>query len=243
MRFKEFLAEGIKDKGIFKAVFMAGTPGAGKSYTIKQVSGGDISPRIVNTDKFIEFLAKKKNLSLKHGWLEKFWQSHEDTTKKLTRNQLRSYLNGALPIFVDGTSSDINNLIARAGVLESLGYDVGMIFVNTSFDTAIKRIEKRERSVDRSYVEEFYKLADENKKFYSGKFDFFIEINNDDDELTDEIVLSAYRKTSKFFNGELKNPIGRRVIEKLTAEKKIELVPEILKMDELDRKLDIWYRD
>ena len=62
MKFKnyiELITEGINDKGIFKACFMGSNPAAGKSYTISKISSGLISPRIVNTYKMTEFLAKK----------------------------------------------------------------------------------------------------------------------------------------------------------------------------------------
>ena len=35
----DLLEEGVQDKGIFKAVFLAGGPGSGKSYVAKQVFG------------------------------------------------------------------------------------------------------------------------------------------------------------------------------------------------------------
>ena len=54
MKFLRYLTEGIEDKGIFKAVFLAGHPGSGKSYTLDRIKSGQIEPRIVNTDKFVE---------------------------------------------------------------------------------------------------------------------------------------------------------------------------------------------
>ena len=39
---REFLLnEGIYDPGVLNAVFMAGGPGSGKSYTAKEIFGGD----------------------------------------------------------------------------------------------------------------------------------------------------------------------------------------------------------
>ena len=35
----DLLTEGVYDKGIFKAVFLAGGPGSGKSYVAKQLFG------------------------------------------------------------------------------------------------------------------------------------------------------------------------------------------------------------
>ena len=35
----DLLTEGVYDKGVFKAVFLAGGPGSGKSYVAKQLFG------------------------------------------------------------------------------------------------------------------------------------------------------------------------------------------------------------
>ena len=39
IKLKDLLTEGVYDKGIFKAVFMAGGPGSGKSYVAGQLFG------------------------------------------------------------------------------------------------------------------------------------------------------------------------------------------------------------
>ena len=57
------LIESINDKGLFKALFIVGMPYAGKSYTVSEITG-EISPRIVNTDKPLEHLAKMKGIDL-----------------------------------------------------------------------------------------------------------------------------------------------------------------------------------
>jgi 4-hydroxy-tetrahydrodipicolinate reductase len=62
MKFEEFLLqESINDKGILKAVFVVGMPGAGKSYTVSNLKG-QVSPKIVNTDVALEFLSKKTKI-------------------------------------------------------------------------------------------------------------------------------------------------------------------------------------
>ena len=39
IKLKDLLNEGVYDKGILKAVFMAGGPGSGKSFVAKQLFG------------------------------------------------------------------------------------------------------------------------------------------------------------------------------------------------------------
>ena len=63
IKLKSLLPEGIQDKGILKAVFLAGGPGSGKTYVAKQIFGipdkFNISMsgmKMVNSDKELKFL-------------------------------------------------------------------------------------------------------------------------------------------------------------------------------------------
>ena len=58
------LQEGLQDPNIFKAFFLAGGPGSGKSYVVRKTTGGT-GLRVVNSDDAFEALLKKANLSLK----------------------------------------------------------------------------------------------------------------------------------------------------------------------------------
>ena len=58
------LQEGLYDPNIFKAFFMAGGPGSGKSYVVKKSTGGT-GLKIVNSDEAFEKMLKKAGLSLK----------------------------------------------------------------------------------------------------------------------------------------------------------------------------------
>ena len=151
MSFYEFLNESINDKGLFKAVFVVGPPGSGKSYTLSKLTG-NIEPRIVNTDIALEYMSKKLGITASsENWKTVF----RDTTKRMTSNKLFSYLDGMLPLFIDGTSNNTSNILQRAGILESLGYDVAMIFVNTDIETAKKRAKDRAQKINREVDEEF----------------------------------------------------------------------------------------
>ena len=47
------LQEGVYDPNILKAFFLAGGPGSGKSYVVRQTTGG-LGLKIVNSDKAFE---------------------------------------------------------------------------------------------------------------------------------------------------------------------------------------------
>lgn len=239
--FREFLNESIVDKGILKAIFVVGIPGAGKSYTIKQLKG-HISPLVVNTDKATEFISKMTGKPAN----TLTWLSMKDDAQRITKSQLFHYLNGMLPLFVDGTSNDVSNVLHRAGILESLGYDVGMIFVNTPLKTALKRAEERakqiNRTVDEDFIKRTYEISQENKEYFKGKFSFFEEINNDEDELTDDIILKAFKKVNKFYASEIDNPVGNRTIQKLKDKNEKYLIPSMFSKETLQKKADGWYK-
>ena len=63
----DLLTEGVQDKGIFKAVFMAGGPGSGKTYIKQQLfgipeGGANVSVsglKSINSDREFVYLLKK----------------------------------------------------------------------------------------------------------------------------------------------------------------------------------------
>lgn len=239
--FKQFMTESLDDKGIFKAVFIVGIPGAGKSYTVSKMSGG-ISPRVVNTDRATEFLAKKFGKTID----SKNWPEFKDTAHRLTSNALFGYINGVLPLFIDGTSNDASNILGRAGILESLGYDVGMVFVSAPLDLAIKRAEERSkktnRVVDTDFIKKVHAQSEENKHYFKSKFAFFKEVINVYDLLTDTVMTDAFKKVQSFYEAPLSNPVGKRMQEEMRAGKIKYLVPSILEKEVLQKKLDGWYK-
>ena len=243
LSFKEFIAESIEDKGILKAVFLAGSPGAGKSYTVSKIADGSIEPRIVNTDKFFEFLSSKakQKLSTVEG-ADEAWEFMSDKTKHLTMSSLGQYLNSMLPLIIDGTSSNPNNLLMRVGILESLGYDVSMVYVKTDLDTAIKRVNSRNRKVPEEFIVKVFNEMQESEDFYKGKFSTFVEINNNDGELTDAAITAAFKKMRSFYTQDVKNPVGKRIVDQLRDEKQKYLIPSVIGKSELQKKLDMWYR-
>lgn len=239
--FKQFMYESIEDKGILKAIFVIGIPGAGKSYTVAKMNGS-VTPRVVNTDRATEYLAKKFGKMID----SKNWPEFKDTTHRLTTNALFGYLNGVLPLFIDGTSNDASNILARAGLLESLGYDVGMVFVDAPLDIALKRAEERgkkiNRDVDVDFIKKVHKQSAENKEYFKSKFHFFKEVSNSDDLLTDEAMDDAFKKVQAFYDSPVQNPVGKRVLEKMKTDKQKYLVPSVFEKDQLIKKLEGWYR-
>jgi adenylate kinase len=240
--FKQYVAESINDKGILKALFIVGIPGAGKSYTASQLKG-TISPKVVNTDKATEFLSKKLGIpSNSETWKSVF----RDRTRPITTGALSNYLNSMLPLFIDGTSNDVSNILGRAGILESIGYDVGMVFIDTDLEVAQERAKKRgaeiDRHVDADFIQKVHELSVKNKEYFKGKFGFFREISNNPGELDDAAIAKIFKQVSAFYNEPIENPVGQRTIEKLKEAKEAYLVPSVFDADDLKKKVAGWYR-
>lgn len=243
MNFEEFLlSESINDKGILKAIFVVGMPGAGKSYTVSNLKG-QVSPKVVNTDVALEFLSKKTKIPANsETWKTVF----RDSTKKMTSTMLYNYINGMLPLFIDGTSNDASNVLSRAGILESLGYDVGMIFIDTDIEVAkqraIERAEKIGRTVDPTFIDKVYKESEANKKYFQSKFSFFKVYENNGQGLDNDLMQKLFKQVQGFYTEDVQNPVGTRNLEKIREEKEKYLVPTLFQDETLKNKLSTWYK-
>lgn len=203
------------------------------SFVINSIKSGSIEPRIVNTDKFTEHFKAYGNVK---------WDEYEVKIKLLTKSQLINYLDSLLPLWIDGTSASAPSSQRRDGILKSLGYDTGMVWVNTSLETSLNRAAKRERPVPPKFIKEIYEKIESLKPYYKSNHKFFVEINNNEGELTDSVILSAFRETSRFFNEPVKNPIGQSHIKEL-KEKGLKYLTDLDDFDRgyLSRLASVWY--
>jgi len=196
------LREGVYDPNIFKAIFLAGGPGSGKSYVAgKTIRGQGL--KMVNSDDAFERLLKKAGLSLKMPEIEKGPRNKQrDRAKALTKARTTNYIEGRLGLVIDGTGKDYNKITKQASELQQLGYDTYMIFVNTSLDVALERNASRQRSIPENLVASSWKSVQAN----IGKFSLFfkqgmlIVDNNDADE---EVFTTVYKR----LRGLLKKPV------------------------------------
>ena len=142
MRFEQYLNEGVYDPAIFKAIFLAGGPGSGKSFVAQKSTGGQ-GLKIVNSDVLFEKMAKDVNISLSDmkfgGPEEKIRNDVRDRAKELTAKQMSNFIKGRIGLVIDGTGRDFNKIAGQRKELEKIGYDTFMIFVNTSLKVALER--------------------------------------------------------------------------------------------------------
>jgi|TARA_Y100000034_G_C6801895_1_gene359732 cytidylate kinase len=202
MKYYQELQEGLYDPNIFKAFFLAGGPGSGKSYVVRRTTGGS-GLKTVNSDIAFEHLLKKAGLSLKMP-PEEFERKEKIRirAKKLTAKQRDNYLDGRLGLIIDGTGKNPDNILKQKAGLEELGYDTYMIFVKTSLDVALERNENRPRTLEKSLVISSWKAVDSNMGIFSNAFrqGFIVVDNNDADD-------DIYQLVWKRIQGLLRNKV------------------------------------
>ena len=198
------LQEGLYDPNIFKAFFLAGGPGSGKSYVAGRTIGGT-GLKSVNSDEPFEHLLKKAGLSLK---MPPEQQEPRDVVrgraKDITKARQKNYLEGRLGVVIDGTGKDANKILGQKSGLEELGYDTYMVFVNTSLDVALKRNAERARSVPEPIVVKAWKDVQANIGKFSNMFraGFIVVDNNDAGE---DILKEVEKRVRGLLRKKVKN--------------------------------------
>ena len=235
IKLKNLLSEGINDPGIFKAVFLAGGPGSGKTYVVKQLFGipdrYNISMtglKMVNSDKELKFLLNKygfgteldkmpdevfKDLTGKGG------SGLRDFGKSLTKQRMKLYQQGKLGMIIDGTGHDFGKIQRMKADLEADGYDTYMVFVNTSLEVAQKRNQERDRVLPPDLLEKSWKDVQKNLGSFQALFKNNFVIVDNSNHLTPKQAEAKFvplvtKVIRKFVNLPIKNKLGKMWVAK-----------------------------
>jgi shikimate kinase len=198
--YKDFIDEGPNDPAIFKAIFLAGGPGSGKSFMVGQTSLTAHGFRVVNSDDAFEAAMKKAGMVMDADSIfSAQGQAIRDRAKKITGLKLERYIKGRLGLVIDGTGKDEAKIKNQALKLRSMGYDVAMIFVNTDLDTAIKRNDARPRSLPTTTVVTLWKAVQKNIGKFQGFFkDNLLILDNSADTEFKQAIETGYKWGKKF---------------------------------------------
>ena len=209
---EDLITEGVYDPGVFKAVFLMGGPGSGKSTVVDKLSLKALGLRLVNTDRAFENGLKKAGLTLDlRGKSDDEYSGIRDKAKKITGMQMDRYIEGRLGMIFDTTAANKSKIVKYKEMLDKLGYEYKMVFVNASLENALARNQMRSRKLRDDIVTNDWNNAQKNMREFSKLFGKdFIEIRNDDDMKTlDKKALSLYRKmlswTSRFPSNKIAN--------------------------------------
>ena len=215
--YSQILTEGVYDQGIFKAFFMAGGPGSGKSFVTNSVTSG-LGMKLVNSDVHFERMLKQVNLSLSMPDSEQYFRDMiRGRAKSLTNRQIDSYVEGRLGMVVDATGRDYKIIHYQVSLLKQLGYDCYMIFVNTSLDVAKERNKTRSRQVPEFYLVKSWETVQNNM----GKFQRLFGMSNfiivDNNKSESELVTLTMSKASKIVRQKMKAPIQSHIAKRWIA--------------------------
>ena len=230
MKIQDLLHEGPNDPHIFKAVFLAGGPGSGKSFVAgKMLSGTGL--KTVNSDDIYEYLMKKKDMDMSDPEViaSPDGQATRNKAKDLTNKRQGDittgkggYLEGRLGLIIDGTGKDVAKVSKASEQLKALGYDTMMLFVNTSEDVAQERNKQRARSIPSEMVSKMWRQVQNNlMKFQQifGAANFHVVDNSGglEDPERKENFLEVTRAIDKFL---MKAPQNRMAQQWLSDKKK-----------------------
>jgi len=198
------LQEGLYDPNIFKAFFLAGGPGSGKSFVAMKATGGS-GLKSVNSDDAFEHMLTKAGLSLKMPPGETEPRDVvRDKAKVVTTKVEKNYVEGRLGLIIDGTGRDAEKILRQKAKLEEIGYDTYMIFVNTSLDVALQRNAERPRSVSEAIVVKSWKDVQGNIGKFSNMFrsGFIVVDNNDAGE---DVFKEVYKRVKSMLRKKVQN--------------------------------------
>ena len=235
----DLLNEGVFDKGIFKAVFLAGGPGSGKSYVVSQLFGIPQKVNVsvsglksVNSDTEFEYLLKKTGINPKDlAKIEKQQpelfakltsddpKSVRSKAKKLTDFRKKGYMKGKLGMIIDGTGHNVEKIEKQKKALGLQGYDTYMVFVNTTLDVALERNSKRSRVLPEKIVTKSWNDVQKNIGRFQQLFgrDFVVVDNSDtldEKQAAKKFGMYVKKYADKWANSPIKNPLGKFWVKK-----------------------------
>ena len=213
------LQEGVYDPNIFKAIFLAGGPGSGKSYVVRRTTGG-LGMKIVNSDDIYERMLKDAGLEAtpKDIYSDE-GQEIRGRAKAVTKRMQGNFLDGRLGLIIDGTGKDYDKIARQVAGLKGIGYECSMIFVNTSLDTAQERNRQRSRTLPEKEVEAMWNGVQQNM----GKFQRLFGASNmiivDNNDAGEDVFNKVWKRIAMLIRKKVSNPTAKRWISQELAKK------------------------
>jgi cytidylate kinase len=213
------LQEGLQDPNIFKAFFLAGGPGSGKSFVVRKSTGGT-GLKIVNSDDVFEKYLKDAGLEMDMTTAKAERQKEprdklRDRAKVVTQKKQDNYVDGRLGLIIDGTGRDYDRIAGQSNELKRLGYDTHMIYVNTSLDVALARNAERKRKVHASIATKSWKDVQSNLGKFSQHFRGNLIVVDNNDVLEDDgtVFNNVLRQVRALLKKKVRNPAANQWIE------------------------------
>ena len=222
IEFQEFLAEGVYDRNIFKAFFLAGGPGSGKSWVSGKTLGG-AGLKLINSDIAFENLLKKERMSLDFKGYSKAELVRRDEirakAKRMTKASLGKAIEGRLGLIIDSTARNVAKIEHQNATMRYIGYDTFMVFVNTTLEVAMARNNERPRKLPDAIVIQNHKEVQAN----IGKLQNIFGTNNfvvvDNNKKKEDINIKVYKAVRKLVNRDPQSKVAKDWVARELAKK------------------------
>jgi predicted kinase len=197
-----------------KVIFMAGGPGSGKSNVINQLGLKGQGFKVVNQDISLEWLMKNHGMPTD---MREFTPEQASEFGKLSAEARGIALKKRIKyqgegdgVVIDGTGASLNVMKKNIQDFKDKGYDVQMIFVETSQETALSRNKARkERSLRTGIVIKTHDSVQANKEAYKELFgERFAEVNTDNLKQGDVMPADVVNKVNDFTSGYIKGRLN-----------------------------------
>ena len=169
-----------------RAIFMVGGAGSGKSSVIKGLGLLDNGFRLINQDPYLEKYIAEAGLPTDESTYDKEQRSIRAKlgwkARKAAEADLENFTKAKESMIIDGTAASYKATTKKIKALEAAGFEVHMIFVNTSKDIASQRNAARsERSLPDFVVKKNWDQVQESAKQYREEYaGMFYELNTDE---------------------------------------------------------------
>jgi cytidylate kinase len=187
LNWEALVIEGLLDPHIFKAIFVVGSTGIGKTTLAKEISQR-YSLKLIDSDIAFEKLMQKAGLSLDMRNSSPDYEATKDKirarAKTIRDTQTNLAKDAYTGLVIDTTGNDAGELLAKKEELESAGYKTFCVFVYVPLDIALERNAKRAASGGRGVKEEILTKNWHNTQNNSAK------------------IMGAFRASSQLWNAD-----------------------------------------
>ena len=194
----------LEVQGKPKALIVAGAPGSGKGYILKDIDLGGL--KTFNIDNTFIDLLKKANvtLDLKRATPKERSEAAKAmaaATKELKTSTIPNAIANRESFVLDGTAASFKNTLALKDELEAAGYEVFMLYVYTDLERSLKQNQERfektggkDRSLAPSIVLSTWNSVTKNYQPYRQVFgNNFISVSNTGEAMKDlDTIIDQY---------------------------------------------------
>ena len=225
MKSLKLFLEGRNDPSIFHAVFMAGAPGAGKSYVSDWMSlGPQLGYKVINSDMEFTRYMKEAGLTDDKGAVvldpKREYERGVIRTvaKRHTKSKQAHAMIGRLGLVIDGTGANAKKVMGQKKTLEALGYETAMVYVSIPLEDSIESDRQRgldgERTIGPELVTQKFQQLDKSIPVLKKAFGkMFFEIDNTVREKTPAIIRSVENFIKKWSKTMPKNKAAKTWIK------------------------------